>query len=112
MTIEKKLHLCRKTTRHNNEKIKQLREDKQIHQRKLVAIHDVDTATCCKIEKGERYARKEHLPIITGLLLVEEKELLTLWLAEKIVCEIIDENVAIDVLKVAKERVKRSLKNI
>ncbi|MDR2823972.1 MAG: helix-turn-helix domain-containing protein [Prevotellaceae bacterium] len=37
-----------------NERIKQLREDCQIPQRKLAAAMDIDTASYCKIEKGER----------------------------------------------------------
>jgi DNA-binding transcriptional regulator YiaG len=35
-----------------NERIKQLREDRQIPQRKLAAAMDIDTASYCKIEKG------------------------------------------------------------
>ena len=40
------------------EKIKDLRLHSKLPQRKLAAALDIDTATYCKIEKGERKARK------------------------------------------------------
>ncbi|MDR1783657.1 MAG: helix-turn-helix domain-containing protein, partial [Dysgonamonadaceae bacterium] len=39
-----------------NERIKQLREARQLPQRKLAAALDIDTASYCKIERGERKA--------------------------------------------------------
>ena len=39
------------------ERIKQLHEERQMPQRQLSAVLEVDTATYCKIEKGERRAR-------------------------------------------------------
>ena len=66
------------------EKIKQLREERQIPQRVFAAALEIDTATYCKIEKGERQAKKEYIPIIATILIADEKELLTLWLADKV----------------------------
>ncbi|GHT63326.1 hypothetical protein FACS189451_09820 [Bacteroidia bacterium] len=66
------------------ERIKQLREDRQIPQRKLAAALDIDTASYCKIERGERCARKEHIPVIAELLKTDKDELLTLWLADQV----------------------------
>ena len=89
-----------------NDKIRQLREALQIPQRKMAAALDIDTATYCKFEKGERKVQRKMLPIIANLLQADETELLTLWLADKVVYEIADENIAFDVLKVAEEQVK------
>jgi DNA-binding XRE family transcriptional regulator len=58
------------------EKIRQLREELQMPQRKLAATLDIDTASYCKIEKRERHACKEHILIIF--------ELLTLWMADQV----------------------------
>ncbi|GHV10347.1 hypothetical protein FACS1894162_3950 [Bacteroidia bacterium] len=74
-----------------NERIKQLREDRQIPQRKLAVALDIDTALYCKIEKGERRARKEHMPIIAELLQADKDELLTFWLAEQVTAMVVDE---------------------
>ena len=44
-----------------SERIKELRIQKQMPQRQLAATLDIDTATYCKIEKGERKARREQV---------------------------------------------------
>jgi len=36
------------------DRIKTLREEKQIPQRQLASVLEIDTATYCKIEKGDR----------------------------------------------------------
>ena len=42
-----------------SERIKELRIQNQMPQRQLAAALNIDTATYCKIEKGERKARRE-----------------------------------------------------
>jgi transcriptional regulator with XRE-family HTH domain len=90
-----------------NERIKQLREDRQIPQRKLAAAMDIDTASYCKIEKGERRARKEHIAIIAELLKADSEELLKFWLADQVTAVVADEKeLSNDVLKIAKQNIK------
>lgn len=69
-----------------NDRIKQLCEDRHIPQRKLAVALDIGTASYCKIERGERCARKEHIPVIAELLQGDKEELLTLWLADQSFC--------------------------
>ena len=66
------------------ERIKELREERQLPLRKLAAALDIDSATYWKIEKGNRRARKEHIPIIASILNTDYDELLTLWLADQV----------------------------
>ena len=66
------------------ERIKELREELQLPLRKLAAALDIDSATYWKIEKGNRRARKEHIPIIASILNTDYDELLTLWLADQV----------------------------
>ena len=47
------------------EKIKELRIQNQMPQRQIAAVLDIDTATYCKIEKGERKAKKEQVVILS-----------------------------------------------
>ena len=61
------------------ERIKQLREQRQLPQRKVAEALDIDGATYCKIERGERKAKREQLYIIAELLEVDKEELLTLF---------------------------------
>ncbi|GHU65739.1 hypothetical protein FACS1894123_11740 [Bacteroidia bacterium] len=90
-----------------NERIKHLREERKMPQRQLVAVLEIDTATYCKIERGERRARKEHIPIIAELLQADEKELLTLWLVEQVMAVVADEKELFDkVLRIAKKNIK------
>jgi DNA-binding XRE family transcriptional regulator len=53
------------------ETIKQLREERQMPQRKsATALENIDTATCCKIEKDERRVKVEQVVVVedTGIL--------------------------------------------
>ena len=91
-----------------NERIKQIRKERQIPQRKMAAAMDIDTASYCKIEKGERRARKEHISIIAEILQADYEELLTLWLADQVTAVVADEKeLSSDVLKIAKQNLKR-----
>jgi len=88
------------------ERIKQLREERQLPLRKLAAALDIDSATYWKIEKGERRARKEYIPIIAELLETDKDELLTLWLADKVAAVVADEKEIADrVLNIAKDKI-------
>ena len=66
------------------ERIKQLREEQQMPQRKLAAALEIDTATYCKIEKGERRAKGEQVVIIADMLQIDREKLLALWLADHV----------------------------
>jgi len=89
-----------------NERIKQLCEDHQIPQRKLAAAMDIDTASYCKIEKGERRVREEQIPIIAEILQTDNEELLTLWLADQIATVVGNEKeLSNKVLEIAKQKI-------
>ena len=90
-----------------HERIKQLREERQIPQRKLAAAIDIDTASYCKIEKGERRARKEHILVIAEILQTNYEELLKLWLADQVTALVEgDKQFSDEVLKLAKNNLK------
>lgn len=90
-----------------SERIKELRIQKQMPQRQLAAALDIDTATYCKIEKGERKAKREQVEIIAQLLSVDKNELVTLWLADKVYDVVGDETNAQDILNVVNENIVR-----
>ncbi len=54
-----------------SERIKELRIQNQMPQRQLAAALDIDTATYCKIEKGERRAKREQISILSKLFNVK-----------------------------------------
>jgi DNA-binding XRE family transcriptional regulator len=86
------------------ERIKQLREECRIPQRVLAAALEIDTATYCKIEKGERKTKREQVFIIAKLLKANNDELLSLWLAEQVYSIIKDDEHANKALNIVSEK--------
>jgi transcriptional regulator with XRE-family HTH domain len=66
------------------DKIRQLREEKQLLQRQLASALEIDTPMYSKIERGDRPAKREQVVTIAKILTTNENELLTLWLADKV----------------------------
>lgn len=90
------------------ERIKELRIQNKMPQRRIAAALDIDTATYCKIEKGERRAKKEQIVILEKMFNVEANALLTLWLADKLTDMVSNEQiVASEALSMAAENLKR-----
>ena len=73
-------------------KIKELREEQGLLQRQLAAILGVDVPMFSKIERGDRRAKREHVVILAQKLNADVQELLSLWLADKIIDAINDDN--------------------
>ena len=86
-------------------KIKTIREEKQIPQRQLAAALQIDTATYCKIEKGDRRAKREQVTVLAELLEVDSKELIRLWSADKVYDIIAEEEDATQILNVVADSI-------
>ena len=71
-------------------KIKQLREEKQLFQRQLAEVLEIDTPMYCKIERGSRPIKRTQVVALAKFLSIDETELLTLWLADKVL-EVLDD---------------------
>ena len=87
-------------------RIKTIREEKQIPQRQLASALEIDTATYCKIEKGDRRAKREQITVLANLLEVESKDLLRLWSADKVYEIIAEEEEATEILSVVAESIE------
>ena len=86
--------------------IRKLREDKGLPLRKVAAELDIDQSILSKIERGERKATKEQIIQIARIFSVDEKELLINYLSDKVLYELIDEDLAAEALQVAEEKIK------
>lgn len=75
-------------------------------QRQLAAQLEIDTPMLSKIERGERRAKKEQIPVFAALLNGDKDQLLTLWLADQITYVLEDESLALKAMQVAEEEVK------
>ncbi len=88
-----------------SDKLKQLREKKQLLQRQVSAYLEIDNALYCKIERGERSAKREQVIFLAKLFNVEEKELLKLWMADKVYSLAGEEDNLEDILTVVAENI-------
>ncbi|MBF6652938.1 XRE family transcriptional regulator [Flavobacterium columnare] len=86
-------------------RLKMLREDKQIPQRQIASVLEIDTATYCKIEKGDRRAKREQILQLANFLQTDSKELLRLWSADKVYDIIANEDEATQILTVVAENI-------
>lgn len=57
------------------EYIRRIREEKELPLRKVAAALDIDTSILSKIERNERVATKEMIPILAEILEKPEKEI-------------------------------------
>lgn len=93
------------------ERIRELRESKELLQRQLAASLEIDTPMFSKIERGERRAKREQVLLLAKLLDTNVNDLLTLWLADQVYDLVKDEEMAAQALKVAEEEVKYNAKS-
>ena len=83
------------------QKIRSLRESQELLLRQVAAAIEIDQALLSKIERGERLATKNQVIALAYFFDINDRELLILWLGEKIAYGIKDEDIANDALKAA-----------
>ncbi len=84
-------------------RIRELREQQELLQRQLSAELEIDTPMYSKLERGERRAKREQVIKMAAIFQVEEKELLTLWLASQVYELVKDEEVAVNAMKLVEQ---------
>lgn len=88
------------------EKLRHIREEKELPLRKVAALLDIDVAILSKMERGERRITKEVVLKLADIYNYNADDLLVSFLSDKILYEIQDEDLGIEALKVAEERAK------
>jgi len=88
------------------EHIKRLREEHKLPLRKVASVLDLDPSTLSKIERGERTANKEMLPLLAELFSENEKELCLILFSDKVAYQIMEEENPNEILKVAEEKIQ------
>ena len=73
-------------------KIKELRIKHEVLQRQLAAYLEIDTPMFSKIERGDRRAKRRQVILLAKYFHIDEKEMLTLWLADKVLDALEDED--------------------
>jgi transcriptional regulator with XRE-family HTH domain len=77
------------------QKIREAREKQHILLRQVAAYLEVDTALISKAERGERKLNREQVIKLAIFLKDSEEELISLWLCDKIIGLVGDDNYAI-----------------
>ena len=88
------------------QKIKELRLENGGLQRQLASLLEIDTPMFSKIERGNRRAKRAQVIQIANYFNVDEKELLTLWVADKVLDAVEnEEELKSDAIKIAQEKI-------
>ena len=88
------------------EKLRQLREQRELPLRKVAAFLDIDVAILSKMERGERRITKGIVLKLADIYSYDANDLLVLFLSDKILYEIKNEELGEKALKVAEKKVK------
>ena len=90
-------------------KIRELRDENGVLQRQLAALLEIDTPMFSKIERGDRRVKREQVIKLAEYLHQDEKEMLTLWLADKFIDAVEDEkerDLCNDAIIIAHEKIR------
>jgi transcriptional regulator with XRE-family HTH domain len=90
------------------ERLKELREQKNLLQRQLAADLEIDTPMFSKIERGERKAKRDQVLKLAEILNDDKDELLTLWLASQVYDIVKNESMAIKALEMTTKYLKQN----
>lgn len=86
--------------------IRTLREDNDLPLRKVAAFLDIDQSILSKCESGNRHLKREQVEQLADYFKVDKKNMLIKWLSEKLLSELNDEEIALEALQLAEERLK------
>lgn len=74
-------------------------------QRQLAAYLEIDTPMFSKIERGDRRAKRSQVILLAKFFHIDENEMLTLWLADKVLDALEGEDeLCLDALDTAKSK--------
>lgn len=89
-----------------SEVIKELREDKNLTLREVAEVLEIDTSMLGKIEKGTRKPSRLLIEKIANFFNVNASDLTIIFLSDSIAYQVLDENDATKVLKMAEQKLE------
>jgi len=90
--------------------LRELRESKGLLLRQVAAAIQIDPTLLSKIETGVRKATKEQIVNLANFFKADEKELMVLFLSDRIVSEVQDETLASEALQLAEQQIEYNKK--
>ncbi|MBC7914650.1 MAG: XRE family transcriptional regulator [Pyrinomonadaceae bacterium] len=89
-------------------KIRRLREEKGLSLRTIAFDLNIDQAILSKIENDKRKATRQQITKLSDYFNIPESELVIVWLSDKVLYELKDEDTALKVLQLSEEQVSYS----
>lgn len=89
-------------------RIRELRVSQNIRQRQIAALLETDTAVISKLENGKKQPKREQVVKLANLFQVNQEELLSQWLADKVYDVVKDEDMADKALKTVSQNIMKS----
>ena len=89
--------------------LRYLREEQKQLLREVSAGVEIDQALLSKIERGERFPSKDQVIKLAKHFNVNEDELVIAWLSDKLVNELINENLASEALKITAKKLQAKI---
>jgi predicted nucleotidyltransferase len=87
------------------EKVRRLRKEKGVPLRVVAAYLNIDQAILSKIENGKRNATRKNVSEFARYYKVSENDLMVSWLSDKVLYEVGKEELALEAIKVAEEKI-------
>jgi Fic family protein/DNA-binding XRE family transcriptional regulator len=86
--------------------LKNAREKKGLKTREVAQLLGIDQALISRFENGSRKPTKEQITKLASLLDIDFETLMVIWLKERILYEIGDDNLALKAISLAEEQIK------
>lgn len=88
------------------DKIRIAREEKGLFLRQVGAELNIDQAIISKFERNERKPTKEQVLKFAKFYKLDKDDLLVAWLSDKLFYEVQDEDLALEAMYIAEEKIK------
>lgn len=89
--------------------LKNAREKKGLKTREVAQLLGIDQALISKFENGSRKPTKEQITKLASILDIDFETLLVIWLKERILYEIGDDDLALKAISLAEEQIKYNI---
>lgn len=86
--------------------LREIRESKELLLREVAASISIDPTLLSKIERDERMPTKEQIKSLARFFKKESNEIFIAYLSDKVFYELKDEDLAMDALQIAEEKIK------
>lgn len=86
--------------------IKEKREERNLLLRQVSALTEIDQSIISKFEKGERSPSREQVLKFAEIYDLSQNELIIAWKSDKVAYNLLEENDAEEILKLAESKVK------